>query len=476
VAEPNCDALAVLVVRLESSTPPSKDLRWHPWEHAAGAGTDSLPVEINNNSTSESPFKRVPRDGGWSYFNDHVEQVLFPRENAKGGRWLCCPSEMHLEFVVRNGRPTRIARVDLLERLTSPLEIGCTFGLIHLSLQPCREADAPDTLEWARAISSPFRHYRGWSKLDLVRGKERTSLAVPRPIRALAESVFGDPDPNLERSLYSVLMAQCPADCRANSKEEGEWRRALAKRRYKVMPPSDDDLDASEHERRQTDRFAATTSLLLGRNATFTLSEAIDGEYARNLRSYWAESIVFGLLQHDSLEEFQRKLAAIGNPLDPEVQALRHSWLKFRNVLWWSQLAVSSGIPQAMLKRLRNELGTERLFTDLEGDLATYSEQQQAEALANLQIYGAPFVVFAALVTAIGLFDFTDRQLASLIGASLLVAIVASLFVRVKLKGRFKPIDRLKRMKQGFERAWERLDLRGRSTKSSDLRPGASEK
>jgi hypothetical protein len=450
VAGPNCDALAVLVVRLESDTPPkSNDLCWHPWEQAADAGTDGLPVEINNNSTSESPFKRMPRDGGWSYFNDHVEQVLFPRENARGGRWLCCPSEMHLEFAVRNGRPTRVARVDLLERLTSPLEIGCTFGLIHLSLEPCDQAAAPTTLAWARAVSSPFRHYRAWSKLDLVRGDERTSLAVQRPIRTLVADVFGDPDPNLERSLYSVLMAQLPADRQADSGEEGEWRRALAKRWYEVKPPHEENLDAAERERHQTDRVAATTSLLLGRNATFTLSEDIDGKYARNLRSYWAESIVFGLLQHDSLEEFQRRLAAIGNPLDPEVQALRRSWLKFRNVLWWSQLAVSSAIPQVLLKRLRNELGTERLFTDLEGDLATYSEQQQAEALANLQIYGAPFVVFGALVTAIGLFDFTNRQLETLVGASLLIAIFASFFVRLKLRGGFKPIERLKRMKKG---------------------------
>lgn len=441
MAELNCDALAVLIVRLESRTPPNEKLCWHPWEESIGAETHGLPAEINRYSTSEPPFKRMPRKGGWSYFNDHVERVLFPPENKPGGRWLCCPDEMRIEFAERDGEPVRVAQVDLLERLASPLEIGCTFGLIHLSLLPSDEPGAPDTLKWVREVSSLFRRRR--SNLELVQGDVRTSLAVGRPVRALVEGLFGDPDPSLEHSFYSVLMAQCPPDRCENTGREAEWRLALAKRLHEVKPPRQDDFEAKEYERQQTHLVGATTSLLLGRSATFTLPASIDGEDARNLRSYWAESVLLGLLQQDGLEQFQRRLAAIDDPLDPEVQELRHSWLKFRNVLWWSQLAGSSAIPQALLSRLRNELGTERLFTDLEGDLATYSEQQQAESLANLQIYGAPFVVFGALITAIGLFDLSDRALGISVAASLLLAVFASLFVRFKLTGR--PLPALKR-------------------------------
>jgi len=439
VGESICDALAVLIVRLESSTRPDSSLCWHPWDQSIGANkTHGLPADIARNSTSEAPFKRMPREGGWPYFNDHVERVLFPRGNKQGERWLCCPDDMRLEFAVGDREPTRTAHVDLLERLTSPLEGGCTYGLIHLSLMPSEQAGAPGTLKWAKAVSSLFHRSYEWSKLDLIRGDDRTSLAVWNPVRTLVESLFGDPDPHLERSLYTVLMAQYPSDHREDVERERDWRRALAKRWSEVKPPPDDPNEP-ESEGRQTTRVAGATSLLLRRTAVFTLSKNIDGKYARNLRSYWAESIVFGLLQQDSLEEFQRRLAAIGNPLDPEVQTLRRDWLKFRNVLWWSQLGSDAEVPQELLKRLRNELGTERLFTDLEGDLATYSEQQQAEALANLQIYGAPFVVFGALITAIGLFEMSERLTAILVGASLLFAICAMLFVRLKLKGKLIP-------------------------------------
>jgi hypothetical protein len=230
-------------------------------------------------------------------------------------------------------------------------------------------------------------------------------------------------------------MAQCPPECRDDIERERDWRRALAKRRTEARPPRADEPNESERESRQTIHLAGATGLLLGRSATFTLRKPIDGEYARNLRSYWAESIVFGLMQQNSLEEFQQQLAAIGDPLNPAVQPLRRDWLRFRNLLWWSQLSGSREIPQQLLTGLRNELGTERFFTDLEGDLATYSEQQQAAALANLQIYGAPLVVFGTLITAIGLADPTGKLLAILIVASLLTAIAAMLFVRAKLKG-----------------------------------------
>jgi hypothetical protein len=439
MAASDCDALALLVVRLESPTPPSGDLHWHPWKKSIGAETHGLPAEINLKSELESPFKRMPREDGWPYFNDHVERVLFPPGNEGRGRWLCCPDQTRLEFAMRDGGPVRIARIDLLERLASPLEIGCTFGLIHLSLLPSDDAGAPDTLNWARAISSLFRRPPFWSKLDLIREGRKTNLAVGRPVRALTESLFGDPDPNLERSLYTVVMAQSPQDCRGDAGLEREWRRALAKRLHEVKPSKEDDPEELNGERRQTYPIGPSTSLILGRHATLTLPTRINGKDARNLRSYWAESIIFGLLQQDGLEQFQNRLAAIEDPFDPEVQTLRHNWLKFRNVLWWSQLAANAEPPQELLKRLRNELGTERLFADLEGDLITYSEQQQANALANLQIYGAPFIVFGALITAVGLFDLTDRQFEISIAVAALIAIFASLFVRWKLTGRLLP-------------------------------------
>jgi len=433
VASADCDALGLLVVRLDSDTPPKGELCWHRWDRAIGAQEHGLPADIGigSNSTSKAPFKRMPKEGGWGYFNSHVERVLFPPASETGARWLCCPDEVFVEFAEKAGGPRRRAQIDLLERVTSPIDGGSTLGLIHLTLCPANDPKAPTTLRWARAITSLFRQPYERFELNLLRKGERFDLAVRNPIRELVEDLFGDPNPELERSLYTVLMARCPPECE-DVQHERDWRRALAKRRNKAAPPRPDE---SERETRQTIQLAGATGLLLGRSAAFTLREPIDGEYARNLRSYWAESIVFSLMQQNGLEEFQRRLAAIGDPLNPAVQPLRRDWLRFRNLLWWSQLSDSREIPQQILARVRNELGTERFFTDLEGDLATYSEQQQAAALANLQIYGAPFVVFGTLITAIGLFDVTKRLLAVLIVASFLTAIFAMLFVRAKLKG-----------------------------------------
>jgi hypothetical protein len=431
VAACEYDALALLIVRLDSADPPSHGLRWHRWEEAIGE-QHGLPSDIASNSTSKAPFKRTPGNNGWGYFNSHVERVLFPRSDESGNRLLCCPEGVSVDFAAERGGPRRRARVDLLERITSPIDNGSTLGLIHLALLPSDNPGAPSTLKWSRAVTSLYRQRFDRFVLELVRGDERVALPGRNPIRELVGALLGDPHAELERSLYSVVMARCPTECRDDSEHERDWRRALAKRRLDGRPRPGD-ADESEREHRQTIRLAGATGLLLDRQAVFSLSAPIDGEYARNLRSYWSESLVFGLLQQSTLEEFQRRLAAIGDPLSPSVQPLRRDWLRFRNLLWWSQLSGNTDVPQELLARIHHELGTKEFFTDLEGDLATYSEQQQAATLANLQIYGAPFVVFGTLITAISLFNPSRAAALLLVVVVFLLALGAMLFVRDKL-------------------------------------------
>lgn len=429
-----CEALALLILRLDSGPPAKNGLCWHPWDQAIGAETHGLPGDIGRNSTSEAPFKRLPGKGGWGYFNPHVEHVLFPPKNENGARWLCCPDDVFVDFAAEAGGPRRSARVDLLERIEGPAGLGYCLGLVHLALLPADRAGAPDTLAWARAITTLFRRPFDRSELKLVQADECTELTVRNPVRALAEGLFGDPHPQLERSLYTVLLAQSPAERARDPELEGNWRRALAKRQPKAQSSFPDDTEESDREARQTIRLAGATALFAPRCTAFTLPDAIDGEYARNLRSYWAESIVFGLMQRNSLEEFQRRLAAIGDPLNPRVQPLRRDWLRFRNALWWSQLSDNTDVPQELLARLRAELGTEEFFADLEGDLATYSEQQQSVALANLQIFGAFFIVFGTLITAIGLFEMSSaRETGAFTCVAFLIALGAMLYVRIRL-------------------------------------------
>lgn len=429
----DCDALALLVVRLDSDQPSAGDLSWHAWDEAFDAEPHGLDERVRLNPAGSSPFKRFPANDDWPYFNAHVNQLLFPPGNRRGARWVCCPDDLYLDLYRRDGSPRR-ARVDLLERVTTPLKPGCTFGLIHLSLQPTTESGAPDSLWWGWAIRTNLR--RRSEPWRMVLGPK--TLEPGRPIRALVEELFGDPHRYLEQSLYTVLMAEY-APTKQVPSDEQSWRRALAKQRgsAKVKAWSQQYQDKED---RQTVHYAGATGLVLGNCTAFTVTGPIDGTYARNLRSYWSESIVFGLLQQECLEDFQRRLAEVGDPLKPEIEDLHRDWLSFRNSVWWSQLSTSTEVPQELVSRLREELGTERLFDDLEGDLATYSAQQhrraedaQAEALANLQVYGSGLVVLTTLATIIGLFSASGEARAFLVVLAVVASIAVSVFVHAQL-------------------------------------------
>lgn len=430
----DCDALALLVVRLDSDRPSDGELCWHPWDEAVGAEPHGLSEVAPLNPTSCPPFKRFPGDDDWPYFNAHVNQLLFPPGNERGARWLCCPDDLFLDLYRQDG-PSRRARVDLLERVTTPLKPGCTFGLIHLSLERIAEAEAPDSLWWGWAIRTNLRRRR--EPLQMALGEK--TLVPARPIRALVEELFGDPHRYLEQSLYTVLMAEYPPPGDVPTDEQA-WRRALAKRRgsAKVKVWS---RQYQDKEDRQTVHYAGATGLILGKCTAFTVTGPIDGTYARNFRSYWSESILFGLLQQECLEDFQRRLAEVGDPLKPEIEDLHRDWLSFRNAVWWSQLSTSTEVPQELVSRLREELGTERLFADLEGDLATYSTQQhrraedtQAAALANLQVYGSGLVVLTTLATIIGLFSASPQARLLLVAVAVAASVAVSLFVRAQLR------------------------------------------
>jgi len=421
----------VLVVRLQAERPSEGGLCWHSWEKSQGAQPNGLPRRWQ-----DEPFKRLPSSGDWHYFNEHVERLLFPPQNGAGSRWICCPKDVHLDFREETGGPVRRARVDLLERLTTPLQSKQTYGLIHLSLLPSRE-EAPDILQWGRGVSTTFRHGTERFELDLVENDRTISLAEHRPLRALVGHLFGDPAPSLERSFYTIYMAQCPAEILSENEGEAprEWRRALAQRRPVMRPPDHRGSDLDREERQTLPISTGVDALVLGRGAVISLESTIGIPYARNFRTYWAESIIFGLLQQYALEEFQQRLADFGGNISPRIGHLREDWLKFRNILWWSQLSSSSEIPQELVTRLRNEQGTERLFNDLEGDLATYSEYQHQDALANLQIYGSAIVAFGPLAAIIGLIGASGCLLAILLAVAVLVSLVVLLTVHIEIKG-----------------------------------------
>lgn len=362
-----------------------------------------------------------------------------------GSRRLCCPDELSLCASWERDEPKHRAGIDLLELLTVPGREDCAFGLIHLSLEP--EDEDTDPLWWTWAIRSKFRRSTvEYPHLQLCQGEECTDLKGRTPLRELIELTLGPPRADFEQQLFTAVMAPCPAGC--DDDEQAEWRRAIAKRAWTF--PLDEDRRQSDpsEEEEQTVRLGKVTALVRRDAAVLTNAGPITKGDARNFRSYWSESLVAGLVQHDCLESFQGRLAGIGRPVKPDIEPLYDAWLDFRNLVWWSQLSTATPVPQKLLTRLRAVRGTERLFTDLEGDLATYSAQRrsivedaQAAALRNFQVGGAGIAILAPLLAIVALTDAHGAELRNMIIGSVLVAALVAIFAYLPLRPRSRRAD-----------------------------------
>jgi hypothetical protein len=396
-------AYAVLVVRLDGEAPSESALAWRRWYDVSDAAEDGFDAQAWRRPDQNSPHKQLPTENRLPYFTPNVQQLLFPRDpssttsGSHPTRWLCCPSDLWLD-IGHERENCRRARIDLLERLLVPLAPLRSIGLIHLTLLSASNEDSEATLRWSNDLRQMFPQAAG--PRFFLDGDLGEHSLQPRPYQALVKALFGDPHKDLERRLYSMIFAKepsVPADALSeNDVYLAGWRRALARGSRHAK-------DGERAEQRDPQKSAAqraslgtVDAMVLGRGAAFTTPEQyFNGSYARSFRSYWSESLVFTLLQHERLEYFAARLAELG--LDPSTESLddlHMEWLAFRNVLWWSQIAMTTDVPQTLLNLLRAEYGTERLFSDLEGDFATYTAQrrwrvegEQTRALANLQIY-----------------------------------------------------------------------------------------
>jgi hypothetical protein len=357
---------------------------------------------------------------------------------------LCCPTDLSLDIGWGN---TRRAKVDLLERLSIPLAPSHCIGLVHLSLLADTPQEPTGTLKWASDLRQTFP--RGGKPHFTLNGElgERT-LDGRRPYQALIAELFGDPHDEVERRLYSIFFAkepEVPSGTVDRAAYLAGWRRALARGSRRT----EDGVQAEQRDPQkaaaQRASLGAVEAVVLGRGAAFTAPDGIlDGSYARSFRSYWSESLVFALLQHDRLEHLAGQLAELG--FDPSAESLDHlydEWLAFRNMFWWSQLSTTTDVPQTLIKLLRAEDGTERLFSDLESDFATYTarrrwrmEDDQARALANLQIYGAAVAVVGSFATIATLLHPTHILLAVAVCMIITAGVAAGFFVRARLPAR----------------------------------------
>ena len=446
------DALACLVVRLADPAPGDMQLRWHRWQEAEGQPKHGLSADAARRPDEVPPHKNLPT-GEWPYYTTHVERILFPRDpvvstaHGRADRWLCCPDDLRLGLG-RSRSGIRWARIDLLERLTPPVS-SRSVGLIHLSLPADTSfRDDEATLRWAVDLRTAFRTSPFTRALQFLLAGELgdRSLRDARPLRALVEALFGDPADDLERRFYTILLATEPnfartADADSETRLRG-WRRALARNSSAVIKGIAAERADPEKAGRLTLPVGPFTAVVLGRSTALSgPARLLNGVTARNFRSYWSESLVFALLQHDQLERIAERLAALGvDPTSPSLDDLHDQWLAFRNVLWWSQLSTRADVPQDLVRLIRMELGTERLFGDLDGDFAAYIERRrrrlddaQSRALSNLQVYGASVATTGTVAASLALVGPEGLALAVLIGLMIGAGVAASLVVHGQL-------------------------------------------
>lgn len=435
---PGDDAAArlgfTLILRLpDAAQPPSA---WATWTHAA----DLLGVAATESPEHWTPYKRYPI-GGHAYFAEHVGRALFPPVGtSRGGRWLHRPVQHRLRVRAAHGEVYDLS-IDLLELVKFDVAPHLAFGLVHLAC-----AGQPSAQEMLECSAALHERYREPSTVDepaleiTVAGQIHGKQVMSRePLAALAELLFGSAHPTLSRRAWVCVVAQRPAEI--VEEDAGAWRRGLA-RGFSLVDAAAAIRNNPERNEHQTVRLGPFTGLILGRSAAFT-SDEMPAAGLYNVRSYWGETLLLAIAQHDYLESFATELAALGqDPLGHRVDELYVRWLGFRNALGWSYLSTTSDVPQRLLKHAHVGLGTEPLREELEQSFATYVAQRQrlsddAEeaALAALQVYGAVFAAVGTVAAALqvigdGLFDHWPSRIGVLAALALLGAAVYLLMRR----------------------------------------------
>lgn len=169
------------------------------------------------------------------------------------------------------------------------------------------------------------------------------------------------------------------------------------------------------------------------RGLVITNNKGLTDSDLRNMRSFWLQGWLIGLIQLQTLKAFAAELAIMGESYKSpkELGSLYEKWLEFRNTAWWSDLVYDSPTVEKLLRQHREIMDTERFFSELSEDFEVYversrqlvmsqeaerqereAERQEAEArakekerddrdrlLRNLQIFGVPLILVGAWAT-----------------------------------------------------------------------------
>jgi hypothetical protein len=384
-----------LLMRLPDGFRPHES-EWIDWRYA----NQLVPQAVYGDPDDAPPYKRYP--GTRDYFAPQVEATLFPRRSdssPEGGRWIRRPVTWSV-VVGPGSQPIYPFAVDLLEIVRAELRPHIAYGLAHLNL--VSSADADDLLHCSAALMTRYRASDATApSFELGIGSHTQRLTGNKPLATLARELFGGAHSNVGEQAYVFVAAQIPDGVPKD--ELPAWRRALGQGKLLADAKATLERDPHHDDHRMV-RLGPTLATFFGRTAVYTYDE--DPPRAlRNVRSYWAETVLFALIQHAYIETYAIELGQLGgNPLHPALDDLFPRWLSFRNVLWWQHPSFTTPEPRRILRRAQNELKTEPLYDDLATGFTTYvdarrhrAENTESRALRALQIGGAAFAVVSTL-------------------------------------------------------------------------------
>ena len=416
------------------------DPAWARWDEALAAPPRGLGADAAQTAATAQPFKRYP--GGDPYFAEYVQHVLFPPHPAVGTAERRIHRPLSTRLILGRAVPGEWELdVDLVECLTVGLPPSRSYGLVHLSTSAALTTDEILACAWIlQRRYNPPAHPE--IHLELRRGADSFPMRAAWPLAALARHLFGSAHPEASHRAWIGAIALTPDD--VNVGDEPALRRALAlgnqalgySRRAVARDP--------EGTRERTLFLAAQEAVIHGRGGAFTTSLPDLTSTLYNVRSYWVEAILFGIIRHDYSEGYAVALGALGgDPLSPAVDELYRDWLAFRNTLSWTHLSTTRDPPQELLARTEVALGTKRLFGEMDQNFASYvaqrdrlSNEKQDRALASLQVYGA---TFAAVSTVAGVLQavgdgWIDRAGERIAAAAILLVLGVVVFA---VTGRF---------------------------------------
>jgi len=384
-----------VLLRLPDGARPVGD-NWVDWRYSSQLITQPTYGDPHD----DAPYKRYP--GTREYFAPQVEGTLFPNPTghpAESGRWLRRPVALSVT-IGPAGDPTYDLRVDLLEVVRVELSPYVAFGIAHLNL--AGDHSSAEIVDCSRLLMTRYRELEDREPVVVVRdGSDSHTLMGHVPLTELTSRLFGAAHAEVAHQAYSFAATKVPPDVDPGLLPA--WRRAVGRGQPLEAAIAVLDTDP-EHDDQRNVPLGPGVATFFGRTAGYTY----DGESSialRNVRSYWAETVLFGLIQYSYIEYYARSLSQLGGePLGREIDSLFLRWLAFRNILWWHHPSFTTDIAERILRRVHRGLRTDRLYNELESGFATYvearrhdAEEREARAIRSLQVYGAGF---AAVSTA----------------------------------------------------------------------------